>query len=340
MRVLGILVSMAAAGAVDAQAVQVTDGKVFDRLASVVVDGPSIVGVFERTTAPGPGFEGNLHLLRSTDGGSTFSNPLQPLQPALAARHPCLLKVGGQWQLYFEAGLASNDIVVRRALSVDGSTFALDPSVALGWATGPHRRPFLASQPDGALLLSYERNDTAYLAVSTDQGASFDQLRTPTATGANFARIATWGGQFVLVYESSSQPSRIGLKQTSDVRQWPSDPVWLTPPDWDAFQAMPVALGDGSLVIYYAAIAPGEQRPDLYSRSTRDGIHFAPARQETSGNFSEAQPFVYARREAGRVGLFYSKSASPCGSSYCYLFWDRDLRAGEETVLGDGFEAP
>jgi hypothetical protein len=321
--------------------VQITDGKIFDRLVSLVVDGTLVLGVTERTTAPGSGFDGDLALLRSTDGGASFQIPAPPAVAGDNLRHPSLMRRTSAWQLYFEEGPPLSATRIGRATSTDGIAFTRDAlPLDLGWMDGGQRRPQVFARPDGVLVLSYDHACDAWIATSTD-GITFDTLRTRTASAAAVARIAyrASDGRYFLVHETTGgPPRRIGLRSTQDLRDWSAPGVWITPADRDSSAPWPVVLADGELVVYYASITTGGTRPDLYSRSTRDGIALGDERQETSGNFSESFPFATAGTQAGRVDLVYSRSASPCGSSYCWLFRDADRPAGDDRLFGDGYE--
>lgn len=327
---------------VGATPVQISNGKIFDRQASLLADGALRVGVVERSTAPGSGIESTLYRLRSTDGGASFPVDLQPLFPDSGLRHPTLVKPGTDYLLFFEEGLASAQIRLRRAVSSDGISYLRDAqTLDLGWASGGQARPQVVAGPGNLLTLSYEylADGSARLAQSADGGLSWDLQQTLSANAASYPRLA-WrasDGRWLLAYQSGTPP-RVAWKTTLDPRNWPATAEWLTPAGSESRRPWPIVQPDGSWVIFYAEVNLASGRTDIWSRRSVDGIQFDAAVAHTNSGFAEDFPFAAAGATAQSAALVYSRAASGCGSSYCWLWLDQQAALLDMPIFADGFE--
>lgn len=323
--------------------VQISNGKIFDRQASLLAEGQLWVGVVERSTAPGSGIESTLYRLRSTDGGVSFPVDLQPLFPDGGLRHPSLVKPGTDYLLFFEDGFASANIRLRRAVSSDGIGYLRDAqTLDLGWASGGQARPQIVVGPGNLLTLSYEylSDGSTRLAQSTDAGLSWDTQQTLTASDASYARLARRAsdGRWLLAYQSGTPP-RVAFKTTLDPRNWPSSAEWLTPAGSESRRPWPIVQPDGSWVVFYAEVNVASGRTDLWSRRSQDGIQFEAPVAHASSGFAEDFPFAAAGASAQSARLVYSRAVSGCGSSYCWLWLDQEAAVLNTPIWADGFEA-
>jgi hypothetical protein len=261
----------------------VTTGPELDYQPSVIQstdDGARIV-VFERLDSTT--LDGDLWITRSTDGGGTWSDPVSIIATAANERHPALLQLGpSQYVLFYLKGTgAITNYRIWRATSVDGTAFAEQNQVDLGWATGGEINPHVIRHADGTLTMTYQRYNAAttgydcFVVESTDGGVTWDQLKTQIAGGAQLPRIAyrESDGLYLASYQTGGSVLRMFVKTTTDVRDWTGAPqnFAVTGNNHDS---LPVVMPDDAFVMFWIVATGGTF--DIRMRRSVDGTHWGP----------------------------------------------------------------
>lgn len=265
-----------------------------------------LVLVFERLDTS---LSGDLWVMRSGDDGATWSPPTSVIASSANERHPALLQLGdGSFVLFYLKGSgALTSYRVFRATSGDGVNFTEQGPLALG-GTGGQLNPHVIRHPDGTLTMSYQRlNSGSYLAQSSDNGVTWDQLQTAISTGSQLPRIAfrASDGRYLATYQTGSSSLQILTKTTTNVRDWSAPPVGLAI-DGDNHDSLPVVMPDGAFVVFY--IHANDAQYDLYSRRSPDGAIFEPAlTQHESPAASDVEPHPLTGTSASHVQLYWGR---------------------------------
>jgi len=295
-----------------------------------------LVLVFERLNASA---FGDLWVTRSSDDGANWSTPAMILGTAANERHPALLQLpGGSFVLFYLKGTgATSSYRLFRATSPDGVTFTEQGQLALGWATGGEINPHVIRHPDGTLTMSYQRlGSGSYVAQSSDDGATWDQLKTVIASGSQLPRIAYRAndGRYLATYQVGASSLDVFAKTTTDVRNWTAAPATIES-DGDNHDSLPAVLPDGSFVVFYIH-ADGSQY-DIYSRRTADAATFEPALpQEISAGASDVEPHPLIGASSTTVQLYWGRE-SPAGSGD-YDIVRRDGVVVADFIFADGLD--
>lgn len=333
---LGLLLLLAPAMASAQTAV--TSGAGIDYQPSILrAADSSLLLVFERLDGS---FSGDLYLTRSLDDGENWSNPVAIVATAANERHPALLQLGdGSFALFYLKGSgAASSFRLFRATSPDGIGFTEQGQLQLGWATGGEVNPHLIRHPDGTLTLSYHRlSGSSYVAQSSDNGVTWDQLKTAIAAGnSQLPRIAyrPSDGRYLVTYQVGSSPLAMYAKTTTDVHDWSAAPIDFAV-SGDNHDSLPVLLPDGAFVVFYIH-ANGAQY-DIYSRRSADGVNFeSPLAQIESADASDVQPHPLVGTAPDVVQLYWGRE-SPIGSNGFDIYRKREVLTGNG-LFGDGFE--
>lgn len=337
-----LLVGQCQSGLASALPMAISGGKKVDvhATAAQAPDGRLVV-VYESTVLGVIG----LHRSQSTDAGASWSTP-QPIwpQPQSVGRdhyaHPALVWRDGNYLLVYhdrqpQAGGIGSRIGLAR--STDGIAFTEDSGgLDLGWSDDQEINPHLIVEDDGALTLVYQRGNSAFLTRSTDGGQSWDQARTLVAEDALKPRISRRSdGEYLLVWQHPAGNALLA-RTSSDPFQWTSTPVAFvggTP----CREGTPLALADGSAMVFYAARV--EDDFDLYSRRRSNAGVWSPPvlqiRQDPPG-VDEFQPTPLLT--TGGLRLFWSHGRVPPVLGYTHVY-TQALSGDPAAIHADGFEA-
>lgn len=316
----------------------VTSGAGIDYQPSVIrAADSSLLLVFERLDGS---FSGDLYLTRSFDDGENWSAPVAIVATVANERHPALLQLGdGSFALFYLKGSgAASSFRLFRATSTDGASFTEQGQLQLGWATGGEVNPHLIRHPDGTLTMSYHRlSGSSYVAQSSDNGVTWDQLKTAIAVGnSQLPRIAfrPSDGRYLLTYQVGSSPLAMYAKTSTDVRDWSAPPIDFAV-NGDNHDSLPVLMPDGAFVVFYIH-ANGAQY-DIYSRRSVDGVNFEPTLpQVESSDASDVQPHALVGTSPDMVQLYWGRE-SPLGSS-AYDIYRKLGVVVSNGMFRDGFE--
>ena len=316
----------------------VTSGAGIDYQPSIIrAADQSLLLIFERLDGS---FSGDLYLSRSLDDGENWSAPVAIVASAANERHPALLQLGdGSYALFYLKGsAAASSFRLFRATSADGIGFTEQGQLQLGWATGGEVNPHVIRHPDGTLTLSYHRlSGSSYVAQSSDNGVTWDQLKTALAAGnSQLPRIAfrPSDGRYLVSYQVGSSPLAMYAKTTTNVRDWSAPPIDFAV-SGDNHDSLPVLMPDGAFVVFYIH-ANGAQY-DIYSRRSTDGVNFEPPlAQVESADASDVQPHPLVGTSPDVVQLYWGRE-SPPGSNAYDIYRKREA-ATAVGLFRDGFE--
>jgi hypothetical protein len=294
-----------------------------------------LVLVFERLDAS---LNGDLWVTRSSDDGVTWSTPTSVIATGANERHPSLLQLGdGSFVLFYLKGSgAVSGYRLFRATSSDGANFTEQGQLALG-GSGGQLNPHVIRQPDGTLTMSYQRfGSGSYLAQSSDNGASWDQLQTTISTGSQLPRIAyrASDGRYLATYQTGASELQILARTTTNVRDWSEAPISLTS-SGDNHDSLPVVMPDGAFAVFYIHANDGQY--DLYSRRSLDGAVFEPAlTQHESADASDVEPHPLVGTSASHVQLYWGREVP--GGALDYDIVRLPAVAIADGIFADGFE--
>ena len=278
-------------------------------------DGTRIV-VFERLD-PATLF-GDLWITRSTDGGTSWSEPSAIIATGANERHPALVQTGpAQYALFYLKGMsAATSFRIFRATSSDGIAFTEQAELDLGWPTGGEINPHVIRHADGTLTMSYQRLGSGagvYVAESSDGGVTWDTLKTQVAGSAQLPRIAfrDSDGLYLATYQTGSTSLHLFVKTTTDVHDWSAPPqdFAVTGNNHDS---LPVVMPDDAFVVFFIR-ASGSQF-DIAVRRSADGGAWSPALTVTdTPDADDVEPHPLVGDSPGRVELYWGRD-QPVGS--------------------------
>jgi len=320
------------------QAVEnVTSGPELDYQAAVLRssdDGARIV-VFERLNPST--LLGDLWITRSTDGAN-WSEPVAIIATAANERHPALVQTGASnYALFYLKGSGSN-FRLWRATSADGVQFTEQAQLDLGWPTGGEINPHVIRHADGTLTMSYQRLGAGvYVAESSDDGVTWDQLQTQIASGAQLPRIAfrDSDGLYLASYQVGSSALRMYVKTTTDVRDWSAAPqdFAITGNNHDS---LPVVMPDDAFVLFWIR-ASGNQF-DIAARRSTDGVNWGPTLTITNTpDEDDVEPHPLVGTSSSQVELYWGRD-TPAGS-FTYDIVREPSVVVNDPIFADGFES-
>ncbi len=275
------------------------------------------IAVFERLS--GPSSLGDLWLTRSDDAGATWTTPAAIIATAANERHASLVQTSDDgYALFFLRDEGGNSFRIHRATSTDGSTWIDRGRAELGWPGAGEINPEVFRRADGTLIMTYQRlGGAVHLAVSEDEGASWDQLRTQLSPGtAALPRLVVResDGTHLLVYQTGSSAVSLWLRQSDDPHVWTDTPQLLTP-DGNNHDAMPVVLDDGSFVVLWARVIGGAFQ--LVSAHSLNGRDWLPMRQLSDRpGLHNIQPRALPGDGYGRLELYWGAAQTPGQSNH------------------------
>ena len=211
-------------------------------------------------------------------------------------------------------------------------------AAALGWSSGGQVNPQLLRLPDGRLLLAYQNlaaaHAGAYLAVSDDDGHSWDLARTRLSPGpAALPRLAyrPADGRLLALYQTGSNPVTIWARSSDDPLAWTTPPQALASGVND-HDPWPVLMADGRFVALWSrAIGDAFQ---LHAAHSADGRGWStPTRRPRPGLRNKAHA---CRSSAGTAG-WKNYRAPPSARHNDYDLWPTRVLA-VEALFADGFD--
>ena len=282
---------------------------------------------------------GNLWITRSDDDGETWSAPQSIIATSANERHPALLELApSNYVLFYLKGTgATSSFRIVRATSSDGTTFAEQAALDLGWASGGEVNPHVIRHADGSLTMSYQRLGAgSYIARSNDGGASWDTLRTAIALGSQLPRIAyrESDGRYLASYQVGSSALTMHVKTTTDPTDWsaPAQDFALAGNNHDS---LPVVMPDGAFALFWI-VASGSQF-DLRVRRSPDGVAWEPAREiSATPAEDDVQPHPLVGASPGSVELYWGRAA-PLGVANFRIVRDPHVVV-LDTVFTNGFD--
>ncbi len=334
-----LLIALTAASSAAASVQTVVGGPGNDYQASVIrpwTEPQERIAVFERLDGQ---FNGDLWLTRSNDAGASWTAPVAIISSAGNERHASLVQTAENAFALFHLSNVGGSFRIHRASSADGSGFVAQGAINLGWMSGGEINPQVLREPDGMLTLSYHRlSGPAYLARSTDDGASWDQLQTQVSPGnAALPRLARReiDGRYLLVYQTGSNPVTVWTKTSSDPYDWSGTPVALVA-DGNNHDAWPLVLADGRFAVFWARVVAGAFQ--IHVSISEDGLLWSPptAVSDRPG-LANVQPFALTAEGTGRIELYWG-AAQVAGSSNHDIVRLASLQL-DPPFFADGFEA-
>lgn len=334
-----VLALLLVAGSLQAQQT-VSGGTGNDYQADVAIpwDAPQArIVVFERLDA---GQSGDLYVTRSSDAGATWTAPVLAIGTAANERHPALVQTGAQaWALFHLAGTgATSSFRIHRATSTDGTVFTAQGAVDLGWATGGEVNPHVVRHPDGTLAMTYQRlSGASYIALSADDGATWDTLRTQVSPGnAALPRIVfrPSDGTWLLVYQTGSNPVSAWIRTSADPYDW-SAPARPLEPAGNNHDGFPMVLSDDSFAVLWAQATGSAFQ--VFSIRSRDGIAWEPAIQVSDRpGLHNVQPHALRGPDAGTAEIYWGAGQVPGYANLDIVREPAVLLA--PAIFADGFE--
>jgi len=339
-RAMAVVTMLSVAAFANAQQ-HVTSGDEIDYQPAILKasDGARVV-VFERLDASS--FFGDLWITRSTDGGDTWSAPAAIIATGANERHPALVETApSQFTLFYLKGQsASTSFRIFRATSGDGTSFAEQGQIDLGWATGGEINPHVIRHADGTLTMSYQRLGSGagvYVAESSDDGVTWDTLKTQIAASAQLPRIAfrESDGLYLATYQTGGTSLHLHVKTTTDVRDWSADARDFAATG-NNHDSLPVVMPDDAFVVFYIRAA-GSQF-DVAFRRSLDGIDWAdPVAVTDTPDADDVEPHPLVGDSAVSVELYWGRD-EPAGSLTHDIV--REARVVvNDSIFADSFES-
>jgi hypothetical protein len=286
--------------------------------------------------------EGDLWLTRSSDG-ETWSEPVPIIGTDADERSPALVQTApSAYTLFYMKGTVGQIVTYRlwRATSADGIGFTEQNELDLGWATGGEINPHVIRHADGTLTMTYQRfvggGYNCYVAESTDDGVTWDQLQAEIAGGAQLPRIAfrESDGLYLASYQTGGSVLRMFVKTTTDVRDWSGAPqnFAVTGNNHDS---LPVVMPDGAFVLFWIRATGGTF--DIAFRRSTDGSTWSPAIAVTSSpNADDVEPHPLVGSSPDSVELYWSRD-EPAGS-FTYDIVREPVVPVNDIIFFDSFE--
>lgn len=300
------------------------------------VSSASRVAVFERLDAA---FNGDLWLTRSEDSGASWSKPVIAMASAANERHPSLIEASTGGWLLFHLSNAGGGYRIHRATSADGLTFSAHGEIDLGWPISGEVNPQVTRLLDGRLLLAYQRlGGAAFVALSTDDGANWDTLRTQVSPGgAALPRIAQkpGDGRLLLVYQTNPGNNQLQLwtRTSVDPLDW-SDTPQLFASSGNNHDAWPLWSTAGEWQIYWTRVVDGSFQIHR-SRSIDTALWQMPEQLSARPGRANVQPL--ALQGAQGTELYWGAAQVVGDSDYDIV--RLTLALPILTVFVDGFES-
>jgi uncharacterized repeat protein (TIGR01451 family) len=258
---------------------------------------------------------GTFFVTFSDDAGQTWSTPQQILASvSQKIRHPALVQFGeGAFALFYLKDITgSADYRLFRATSTDGVAWSEQNQLDLGWTTEKLINPSVICEEDGTLTMVYHRlSGPSYLARSTDQGASWDSLKTQVSNAnAQLPRLAKRESDslYLVTYQVGGGDMDIYAKVSADPYNWDVTQAPFST-EFNSHDSQPEVLEDGTFLVAYAQA--GEMYFDVYYRTSPDGVQWSDPNQVTSDPLHyDTQPHPLLHGIPGHLILTWSHQKS------------------------------
>lgn len=321
-----------------AQILPVTTGSGNDYQPSVIrsTDDHAHMVVFERLDAQ---TSGDLWLTRSLDNGETWSAPSAIVASTANERHPALLQLGpASYVLFYLKGTgATTSFRLWRATSSDGITFSEQGVLDLGWASGGEINPHVIRQANGTLIMSYQRlSGGVYLAQSSDDGATWDLLRTAINSVGALPRIAyrESDGLYLASYQTGASALQMFVKTTTDVRNWTAAAQNFAATG-NNHDSLPIVMPDDAFALFW--IRANGQQFDIAVRRSLDGVTWSPALSVTSSiDADDVEPHPLIGTSSSSVELYWGRKSPLASGEYDIVRQERVIV--DEHLFDDGFD--
>ncbi len=274
-------------------------------------DGRLLV-VFERIRLAD--FFGDFYVTFSSDNGLTWSPPQPAIASARNERHPALVQLGpDSFALFYlvdETG--SGSYRLHRATSSDAIAWTDQGPLDLGWATPGEINPCVIREADGTLTMTYHRlSGPSYIAQSTDDGATWDTLKTQVSpANAQLPRLVKRerDGLYLVTYQVGGSNLDIYAKTSTDPYNWSGPQVPIST-EINSHDSQPIVLEDGTFLVAYA-MTPVSYF-DLFYRTSADGLAWSDEVQVTDDRyFYNTQPHPLLHGALGHIILTWSHQVS------------------------------
>lgn len=337
-RLLLALLVMTSSPAAWAEVIPITSGNTLDYQVSTIISAPdgARIAVFERLN--GSAF-GDLWLTRSTDAGASWTTPSALITSAANERHPALIQTAASsYVLFYLKGTgATSSYRLWRATSSDGEHFVEQAMLDLGWTSGGEVNPHVIRHADGRLTMSYQRlSGGVYVAESTDDGTSWDLLKTPINASGQLPRI-TWresDGLYLASYQTGSTALQMFVKTSTDVHDW-SAPAQDFAISGNNHDSLPIVMSDDAFVLFWIRESGGQF--DIAARRSLDGVTWQPAVAVTATPAeNDVEPHPIAGASPGVVELYWGREI-PLGSNIYNIVLDPTVVV-MDAVFASGFE--
>jgi hypothetical protein len=291
----------------------------------VAVDGAgSIYAVWEDDTAT----NSNILFSRSTDGGATFSAPLNVSRSSASSSNPLISvdRLGAINVVWVSDAPGNNDVFFSRSTD-GGATFSAplnlsnDPADSLS--------PQLAVDGSGNINVVWESDNIKFgvlFSHSTDGGATFSApVDLATNTGGSFGAqlvLAADGSINVVWEDDSNSGSNISYSRSSDNGATFSAPKNLSSTLGNSFESQIAVDAAGNIDVLWADSTPGNfdiffsrssdqgaifSSPKNLSNSPTNSLHAHIAVDATGGVYAVWQENVAA--DAGNKDIFFTRSS-------------------------------
>ncbi len=288
----------------------------------------SLMMVLERLNASAAG---DLFITLSADEGATWSVPRAIVSSTATERHPALVELGaGGFALFYLVNEGNKGgYRIHRSTSPDGSTWTARGRVSLGWSTGGEINPAVIVEADGSLTLTYHRlNGPAYIARSTDGGATWDARKTAITTGAAaLPRVAKRAGDgvYLVTYQSAGGDGKMDLyaETSTDPYNWTAAATAVSLVD-DNHDSAPIVMANGSFFLPYI-VAQGTGNYNVVYRTSADGRAWSAATAVTSDtNLADVEPHAILGTTPGQLILAWGHQVT-AGTNNYDIWVQRDL---------------
>jgi hypothetical protein len=274
---------------------------------------------------------GNLLVASSTDEGATWSVPRAIVASTTNERHPALVELaaGGYALFYLYHEGNKGGYRIHRSTSPDGVTWTPRGRAGLGWSTGGEINPAVIVEADGSLTMTYHRlNGAAYIARSTDGGATWDTRKTAiTTSSASLPRIAKRAsdGVYLVTYQSNGGDGKMDLyaETSSDPYNWTAAATAISTVD-DNHDSAPIVMPNGSFFLPYI-VAQGAGNYNVVYRTSADGRTWSAATAVTTDtDLADVEPHAILGTTPGQVILTWGHQVA-AGTNNYDIWLQRDL---------------